>query len=173
MVTLIFGQNEGINLTQKSKQIQRHVGCSTNEIYVVISSVKIKYFLLLYFHRICRKILRDCHCRCFQFVVSFKMICYLLILSKKWQSYEYLTTYFKRVVYICTQRDDVCTIQQRYFICRSVYTISEMHKWHVQGHCTAYHFRILLGWMTECNTCVYDGFAAHACTPKHFPALFS
>ena len=40
MVTLIFGQNEGINLTQKSKQIQHHVGCSINETYVVISWVK-------------------------------------------------------------------------------------------------------------------------------------
>ena len=83
MVTLIFGQNEGINLTQKSKQIQRHVGCSINETYVVISWVKVKCFLLLYFHRICRKILTDCHCVCFQFVVSFKMICYLLKSSKK------------------------------------------------------------------------------------------
>ena len=83
MVTLIFGQNEGIKLAQKSKQIQRHVGCSINETYVVISWVKIKYFLILYFHRICRKILRDCHCRCFELVLSFKMTWYLLKSSKK------------------------------------------------------------------------------------------
>ena len=73
------------------------------------------------------------------------MICYLLKLSKNWQSYEYFNHLISRglFVYICMQRDDVHRIQQRYFICRYVVTIPELHKQHVQGHCAAYHFRIM------------------------------
>ena len=53
-----------------------------------------------------------------------------------------LTTYHKfynkLFVYICTLRDDVHRIQQRYFIYHSVHIISELHKrcvifWHLHG----------------------------------------
>ena len=50
--------------------------------------------------------------------------------------------YRESFVYICTRRDDVRRIQQRYFIYRSIFAISELRKRRVQGHCAAYHFRM-------------------------------
>ena len=46
------------------------------------------------------------------------------------------------VVYICTQRDDACRIQQCCFIYCSIFAIPALHKRRVQGHCAAYHFRM-------------------------------
>ena len=34
------------------------------------------------------------------------------------------------------------TLKPRYFICRSIFAISELRKRRVQGHCAAYHFRV-------------------------------
>ena len=50
--------------------------------------------------------------------------------------------YRELYVYLCTRRDDVCRIQQRYFIYRSIFAISELRERRVQGHCAAYNFRI-------------------------------
>ena len=115
---------------QKSKQIQRHVGCSINATYMVISRLKNKYFVLLYFHRNCDEILTDCHCRCFHFVVSFKTICYLLKSSKKCEFYQYFNHLFYRelFVYICMQRNNARRIQQRCFIYRSIFAIPALRK---------------------------------------------
>ena len=68
---------------QNSKQIQRHVRCSIKETYIAISKVKKNKYFATLFSENCNEILRDCHCRCFQFVVSFKTICFLLKSSKK------------------------------------------------------------------------------------------
>ena len=46
------------------------------------------------------------------------------------------------VVYICTQRDGACRIQQRCFIYSSMFAIPALHKRRVQGHCAVYHFRM-------------------------------
>ena len=40
------------------------------------------------------------------------------------------------------RRDDVCRIQQRYFIYRSIFAISELCKRRVHVHCAAHHFRM-------------------------------
>ena len=45
-------------------------------------------------------------------------------------------------VYICTQRNDARRIQERCFIYCSIFMIPALRKRCVQGHCTAYHFRI-------------------------------
>ena len=54
----------------------------------------------------------------------------------------YVLFYRDLFVYICTRRADVRRIQQRYFIYRSIFAISELRKRRVQGRCAAYHFRI-------------------------------
>ena len=46
------------------------------------------------------------------------------------------------VVNICTQRHDARRIQQRYFICCSIFVIPALRKRRVQGHYAVYHFRI-------------------------------
>ena len=40
------------------------------------------------------------------------------------------------------RRDDVRRIEQRYFIYRSIFAISELRKRRVHVHCASYHFRI-------------------------------
>ena len=71
LVKFTFWSKGDINLTQKSKQIQSHVGCSIKETYVVIYWVK-KYFWLvsvfIEFVLNIERLLLKC------FVVSFKMI---------------------------------------------------------------------------------------------------
>ena len=54
----------------------------------------------------------------------------------------YVLFYRELFVYICTRRDDVRRVHQRYFIYCSIFAISELRKRRVQGHCAAYHFRI-------------------------------
>ena len=53
------------------------------------------------------------------------------------------------LVYICTQRGDVHTIQQLCFIYRSIFAIPALRKRRVQGHCAAYYFRMKCSNITE------------------------
>ena len=52
------------------------------------------------------------------------------------------TSYCESFVYICTPRDDVRRIQQRYFINLSIFTISKLLKRRVHPSLRAYHYRM-------------------------------
>ena len=67
----------------------------------------------------------------------------------------YVLFYRDFFVYISMPRDDICRIQQRCFIYRSVFAIPALRKRRVQGHCAAYHFRMFII-KCLCTNCGYE-----------------
>ena len=86
-------------------------------------------------HGIRYKIFRDCHCRCFQFLVSFKI--YANQTGNDNPMKLNCLYNHKLFVFICTPRDNAHRIQQHYCLLTILYSKRSIH-----SHCAALHFRM-------------------------------